>query len=989
MGKIKRGISLLLCGLLLGSILTAGSVTDVQASKQQTDTVTQQAANNTDTTKEVSDDQTSDKAGQNEEKDTGDDAQTDTVESKETFFVLPVYTEGTTAISTDREEGIEQIMAAGFTDRNFAAAVYDSLLEAGWMGKSDQSVKEVLGSFTGEIKADGYARKIVYIVTAKKVVFDPLAVTDINETFDTWEEAKAFYDSLKNIPGVEEYAEKKITEGKTTLDTQKPEDELIKNIEGIEWLRKAERIDLKNNRISDITPLSKANIMKAAEEEGIAEDIIDGKGWFGIEGTRNTELSLAFNPITLMPEFGAGRLLLEDLQNSSKIETKGELVYINPVEENLKGQQYNISLPIPLIEKEVENSESRRVQLNEDSTVTKIDSSTTRGKVSVPYEETESSHYEVDTKDGTVLPVVGILSSGHIHCATATTSDDGIMLATFSEGDLTDSIPDTPYIYRFDFDQIIRIYSKIIPKVQLEITLKKTVADTDESRVRPVEGAEFELHKATKNPDGTFAPGEKIGESYTTDKEGKITAVGEFSSGDYCFVEVEAPKGFELNEKPIGFSISTPTVTIGGGQSSVTLTDESGDPGQTVDAEAGSTFFDRYSPDVTVNVPEDDADIKLKKIGISYYDWEKDKESVETYNNTNNNTNNSASETAKKAAQFINAKKGNEKECGNIDSTVIVQSVFEKTPVVTENKRKTVDFEFVKKDSLSKKPMAGVEFSLTCNHKHDEECQYDGIDEASCMHSHNDKEGCIDPEGCTWSKTVQSNENGIVKFEGLLSGEYELEEKATLDGFVLPGGTWILTVNTDPDKGEKEIQIEKKDKNDSTTPEFEENEKGELVVENEPKIPFSFIKVDEKTGDPLAGAEFTLYQGDENAADNWSMVGDPVVSSEEGIVDFGRLKQGEYFLKETKAPKGYLKPTGYWKVTIAVTDDASKKVTFKARGDVPAISGNHIEGFKVSNRETSLLPKMGGNGTKIFVFSGFMIICCSLVLYFRFKRKGA
>ncbi|WP_337489317.1 hypothetical protein, partial [[Ruminococcus] torques] len=82
-------------------------------------------------------------------------------------------------------------------------------------------------------------------------------------------------------------------------------------------------------------------------------------------------------------------------------------------------------------------------------------------------------------------------------------------------------------------------------------------------------------------------------------------------------------------------------------------------------------------------------------------------------------------------------------------------------------------------------------------------------------------------------------------------------------------------------------------------------------------------------------------------------------------------------------------PTGYWKVTIAVTDDASKKVTFEARGDVPAISGNHIEGFKVSNRETSLLPKMGGNGTKIFVFSGFMIICCSLVLYFRFKRKGA
>ena len=989
MGKIKRGISLLLCCLLLGSILTAGSVTDVQASKQQTDTVTQQSIKNTDTTKKVSDDQTSDKAGQNEEKDTGEDAQTDTVESKETFFVLPVYREGTTAISTDRAAGIQQIQEVGFTDPNFAAAVYDSLLKADWMGEPGQSVKDVLGSFTGVIEADGYAREIVYIVTAQKVVFDPLTVTDISETFDTQAEAQAYYDSLVDIVGVEQYANKKITQGETTLDTQKPENELIKNIEGIEWLREAELIDLKNNRISDITPLSKANIRKAANKEGIKiEDIIDGKGWFGIADERNTRLNLAFNPIILMPEFGAGRLVLEGFDSSSKIETKGELVYINPVEENLKGKQYDISLPIPLVEKEMENSESRRAQLDEDSTVTIIDSSNTRGEVSVPYEETskpldKNVLYKVDTKGGTVLPVEGILSSGHIRCATATTSADGITVATFSKGDLKDQVPDTPYLYRFNFDQMIRIYSKIIPKVQLEITLEKTVADTDESRVRPVEGAKFELHKATKNSDGTFVPENKIENSYTTDENGKITVVGEFPPGDYCFVEVKAPKGFELNSKPIGFTVSAHTVAIGGGQPTVTPTDESGNPTQSVYAGDGSTFFDRYSPAVTVTVSADNADIKLKEIDISYYDWKKDGKSTKIYKNENN----SASEIAGQAAGFINANKGDSNNIGNIDSTVIVQSVFEKTPVTTKNKRKTVNFEFVKKDSLSKEPMAGVEFSLTCNHKHDDECQYNGVDEASCMHSHNDKEGYIDSKGCTWSKTVKSDENGIVKFAELLSGEYELKEKATLDGFVLPGGTWILTVNTDPDEGEKEIQIEKKDKNDSTTPEFKEN--GELVVENEPKIPFSFIKVDEKTGNALAGAEFTLYQVDENDADKWSIVGEPVVSSEEGIVDFGRLKQGEYFLKETKSPKGYLKPTGYWKVTIAVTKEDNKKVTFEAKGDVPAISGDYKEGFKVSNRETSRLPKLGGKGTTLFWIGGLSVIGCALILCFKFKRKGA
>lgn len=158
MNKIKRGVSLLLCSLLFGSAVTLGNVADVQAGKQ-IKTETKQTINNTKTKKKVSDDQTSGKTGRNEENKAGEGAQTDIAESKVTFFVLPVYTQGTTAISIDRDIGIGQIMDVGFTDRNFAVAVYDSLFEAGWMGTPGQSVKEVLGSFTGMIKADGYARK--------------------------------------------------------------------------------------------------------------------------------------------------------------------------------------------------------------------------------------------------------------------------------------------------------------------------------------------------------------------------------------------------------------------------------------------------------------------------------------------------------------------------------------------------------------------------------------------------------------------------------------------------------------------------------------------------------------------------------------------------------------------------------------------------------------------------------------------------------------
>lgn len=110
MNKIKRGVSLLLCSLLFGSAVTLGNVADVQAGKQ-IKTETKQTINNTKTKKKVSDDQTSGKTGRNEENKAGEGAQTDIAESKVTFFVLPVYTQGTTAISIDRDIGIGQFMA--------------------------------------------------------------------------------------------------------------------------------------------------------------------------------------------------------------------------------------------------------------------------------------------------------------------------------------------------------------------------------------------------------------------------------------------------------------------------------------------------------------------------------------------------------------------------------------------------------------------------------------------------------------------------------------------------------------------------------------------------------------------------------------------------------------------------------------------------------------------------------------------------------------
>ena len=826
MGKIKRGISLLLCCLLLGSILTAGSVTDVQASKQQTDTVTQQSIKNTDTTKRVSDDQTSDKAGQNEEKDTGEDAQTDTVESKETFFVLPVYREGTTAISTDRATGIQQIQEVGFTDPNFAAAVYDSLLKADWMGEPGQSVKDVLGSFTGVIEADGYARKIVYIVTAEKVVFVPeKEIIDISETFDTLEKAQAYYDSLVDIPGVEEYWSKEITQGETTLDTQKPESELIKNIEGIEWLRKAELIDFTNNGVSDLTPLSMTRISKIASDNG-GIDAQEGKTWFGME-KQNVDIELSRCPIQKYPVQIAGRIkIVIDLEYNAYYPTE-DIVYIKP--ENNSVSKYNIEIPVPLIKKG-----ENRIKLTDDPATTNIFA-----------KNIEGASFDDKKMTDDKFTINNVSYSGFITCGTGMRLEDGIQswYAINEPGDL--QLDNQPQFFSIKFRQVVRIYTKVKPKAEMVrtvLTLTKTDAETNE----PVENAEFQLYKASKDAEGNYAKGElyvaegqeeRAADIYTTDKNGQINFEKLLPPGDYCLVETKAPYGYVMETGVLGFTVDSGEMTIGGGEPKVTPTG-----GTEVFAGENMTYIDRYSPNVELAIKPDEG-MELDKVNITYFDRSTQQNQTKTYS-TDPQSNEYSTDPVGEVQSFINAEKGSESDPGAIGGTVLIQPIY----------KKTVD----------------------------------------------------------------------------------------------------------------------------------------IKTTNEP-LRLRFQKVDEQMQEALEGAEFTLYEGDEETPSEWKKTKEPVISDEQGVVDFDKVNPGEYFLVETKAPKGYQKPTGYWKVKVTATKKDDEKISFQAVGDVPAISGTYADdyGFKITNREKSQLPALGGKGTTLFWISGLSVIGCALALCFKFKRKGA
>lgn len=73
----------------------------------------------------------------------------------------------------------------------------------------------------------------------------------------------------------------------------------------------------------------------------------------------------------------------------------------------------------------------------------------------------------------------------------------------------------------------------------------------------PLESAVFNLYNADGSclaEDGTFGKGSASPMAFTTDADGKIT-VSELKWGDYYFLEVEAPAGYELDETPVKFTI--------------------------------------------------------------------------------------------------------------------------------------------------------------------------------------------------------------------------------------------------------------------------------------------------------------------------------------------------------------------------------------------------------------------------------------------------
>lgn len=151
-----------------------------------------------------------------------------------------------------------------------------------------------------------------------------------------------------------------------------------------------------------------------------------------------------------------------------------------------------------------------------------------------------------------------------------------------------------------------------------------------------------------------------------------------------------------------------------------------------------------------------------------------------------------------------------------------------------------------------------------------------------------------------------------------------------------------------------------------------------------------------KVTEPLKDAEFTLYKSDGKTVVKTAMTGS------DGYLSITGLNEGEYVLKETKAPTGYALDDESHSVKISakynedgtlasytVTIDGNATSTYTAtydKGTITKISGDSST-VTIKNIKTKGLPSTGGMGTYLFIILGIAIIALAGGLLIRRRRN--
>ena len=220
-----------------------------------------------------------------------------------------------------------------------------------------------------------------------------------------------------------------------------------------------------------------------------------------------------------------------------------------------------------------------------------------------------------------------------------------------------------------------------------------------------------------------------------------------------------------------------------------------------------------------------------------------------------------------------------------------------------------------------------------------------------------------------------------VTYTATVNENITVKEKANTDLAANTNNAW-LDYNSDPY---------------STTPVWKSKAASATVY----SYGIQVTKQDNKTQAPLTGATFTL-SASPDGTNPIAFVGtdgsyrkaktgeggavtalavNPQEAAEKGRLTLSGLDVGTYYLTETKAPEGYVKPRNPVQITIA--DDA-------VDGQVNNGAGGYVE-LAVENSKGFTLPSTGGMGTVLFTAIGVVLMgggLALLVLYLRRRNRA-
>ena len=496
-----------------------------------------------------------------------------------------------TVISSDEKTGIEQL-ANIIPDRNFRTEVWRSLSVAGQLGdpddpqyeglEGDELYKAVLGNFTGKVYASGYVKEVRYTYTFLYKMFesdseylpfyDPSSYEDRESALAAMEERiQACIDRGLIV----DESSASVTGSLVITEEKKPDDQLIEDITGIIWLRKAEEIDVSFNRITSLMPMDinglDQDILKADPE------LKDGRAWFG-ERFRNVVFEFSGNPLSEFPSEMPGRIRLATNFSEGDIAIEEHpLILIKEPEGNPWPIELTIDMPELFLD-------GKALQYTQSTVWASGLESLGAGADDFEYVSDDPEH------SGTII-VEGVKHSGSVgfgasirenliawYVSTQNTPGEG-------EGENI-NIDYTSLSVRLSKD--IRIYYDVYPGnpvTKISVDFTKTGLNSAE----PVANAEYGLFRmktdadgnliyrdtdqieirddgAAYNQDGTEIAVPLSEHTYETDADGKFTITEEeLEPGWYCFIETDSPEGYELDTTPLQFEVGSASVEITGG----------------------------------------------------------------------------------------------------------------------------------------------------------------------------------------------------------------------------------------------------------------------------------------------------------------------------------------------------------------------------------------------------------------------------------------